>query len=166
MARIKTTACLASSSGAQPSVNAPSSPSMSATPSASTQPRATLPPQGYAQAYQWAPLHLLAETSNQLPTDHLATLLKGVADEPSCAIDREDDRNLGVRIPLRGLPICVDDRATNGVPFTFIYSAIFKRLRLRLPFTFFEKELLTELNVAPCQLHSNAWGFIRAFEIL
>ena len=64
------------------------------------------------------------------------------------------------------MPICVDDRATNGVPFTFIYSAIFKRLRLRLPFTFFEKELLTELNVAPCQLHPNGWGFIRAFEIL
>jgi len=63
------------------------------------------------------------------------------------------------------MPICVDDRATNGVPFTFIYSAIFKRLRLRLPFTFFEKDLLTELNVAPCQLHPNAWAFIRAFEI-
>jgi len=64
------------------------------------------------------------------------------------------------------MPICVDDRVTNGVPFTFIYSAIFKRLRLRLPFTFFEKDLLTELNVAPCQLHPNAWAFIRAFEIL
>jgi len=64
------------------------------------------------------------------------------------------------------MPVCVDDRATNGVPFTFIYSAIFKRLRLRLPFTFFEKDLLTELNVAPCQLHPNAWAFIPAFEIL
>ena len=62
--------------------------------------------------------------------------------------------------------ICADDRATNGVPFTFVYSAIFKRLKLRLPFTFFEKELMMELNVAPCQLHSNAWAFIRAFEIL
>ena len=78
------------------------------------------------QAYEWAPLHLLAETSNQLPADHLATLLNGAADEPSCAIDREDDRNLGVRIPPQGMPICVDDRATNRVPFTFIYSAIFK----------------------------------------
>ena len=99
MARTKTTARLASSSGAQPSSSAPSSPSTSATPSTSTQPGATLPPQGYAQAYQWAPLHLLAETSSQLPADHLATLLKSVADEPSCALDKEDDRNLGVRIP-------------------------------------------------------------------
>jgi len=35
-----------------------------------------------------------------------------------------------------------------------------------LPFTFFEKELMMELNVAPCQLHPNAWALIRAFEIL
>jgi len=64
------------------------------------------------------------------------------------------------------MPICADDRATNGVPFVFIYSAIFKRSKLRLPFTFFEKELIMELNVAPCQLHPNAWAFIRAFQIL
>jgi len=109
---------------------------------------------------------LLAETSTQLPDDHLTNLLSSDADEPTCALDRQDDSHLGVCIPPRGMPICVDDRATNGVPFTFIYSAIFKRLRLRLPFTFFKKDLLTELNVAPCQLHPNAWAFIRVFEIL
>jgi len=99
MARTKTTAHLASSSGAQPSTSAPSSLSTSATPSADIQPRATLAPEDYAQAYKWAPLYLLAETFSQLPTDHLATLLKGADDEPSRAVDREDDRNLGVRIP-------------------------------------------------------------------
>ena len=116
--------------------------------------------------YQWAPLHLLAETSTQLPNDHLANLLRNDTDESTCALDREDDSHLNVCIPPRGMPICVDDRANNGVPFTFIYSAIFKRLHLRLPFIFFEKDLLTELNVAPCQLHPNAWAFIRSFEIL
>jgi len=114
--------------------------------------------------YKWAPLHLLAETSTQLPDDHLTILLSSDSDEPTCALDREDDSHLDVCIPPRDMPICTDDRANNGVPFTFIYSAIFKRLRLLLPFTFFEKDLLTELNVAPCQLHPNA--FIRAFEIL
>jgi len=116
--------------------------------------------------YQWAPFHLLAETSTQLPDDHLTNLLSSDSDEPTCALDREDDSHLDVCIPPRDMPICMDDRATNGVPFTFIYSAVFKRLLLRLPFTFFEKDLLTELNVAPCQLHPNAWAFIRAFEIL
>ena len=43
---------------------------------------------------------------------------------------------------------------------------MFKRTALRLPFSGFERELLTEINVAPTQLHPNSWAFIRAFEIL
>jgi len=160
MARIKTIVRLASSSGAQPSASAPPPPSTSALPYAAPSQH------NYARVYQWAPLHLLAETSTQLPGDHLTNLLSSDSDEPTCTLDREDVSHLGVCFPRRDMPVCVDDRATNGVPFTFIYSAIFKRLRLRLPFTFFEKDLLTELNVAPYQLHPNAWAFIRAFEIL
>ena len=37
---------------------------------------------------------------------------------------------------------------------------------MRLPLSIFEKELLTELNVVPAQLHPNNWPFIRAFIIL
>jgi len=152
MACLKQTArIVASSSGAQPLASALASPPPDATSY-----------QDNARVYEWAPLALLAETSTQLPKGHLKTLLSNDTDEPSCAIDRENDFNVRIRIPPRGMPICADDRATNGVPFTFIYSAIFKRL----PFTFFEKELMMELNVAPCQLHPNAWAFIRAFEIL
>jgi len=43
---------------------------------------------------------------------------------------------------------------------------VFKKVKLRLPFTRFERELLTELNIAPAQLHPNSWAFIRAFQIL
>ena len=43
---------------------------------------------------------------------------------------------------------------------------MFKRVGLRLPFSSFERELLTELNMAPAQLHPNSWAFIRAFGIL
>jgi len=53
--------------------------------------------------------------------NHLTNLLSSDTDEPTCTLDREDDSHLGVCIPPRGMPICVDDRATNGVPFTFIY---------------------------------------------
>ena len=156
MARLKQTArIVASSSGAQPSASAPAPPPPDATSFHDN-----------ARVYDWAPLALLAETSTLLPQGHLKSLLSNDPDEPSCAIDRENDFNIRIRIPPRGMPICADDRATNGVPFTFVYSAIFKRLKLRLPFTFFEKELMMELNVAPCQLHPNAWAFIRAFEIL
>jgi len=43
---------------------------------------------------------------------------------------------------------------------------VFKRISLRLPFTTFERELLTKVNVAPAQLHPNGWAFVRAFQIL
>ena len=156
MARLKQTArVIVSSSGAQPSASAPASP-----------PPVVTSFHDNAKVYDWAPLALLSETSILLPEDHLNSLLSHDPDEPSCSIDRENDFHIRVRIPPRGMPICADDRATNGVPFVFVYSAIFKRLKLRLPFTFFEKELMMELNVAPCQLHPNAWAFIRAFQIL
>jgi len=51
-------------------------------------------------------------------------------------------------------------------PIYFIYSTVFQRLGLRLPFTPFERALLTEVNVSPAQLHPNNWVFVRAFLIL
>jgi len=60
----------------------------------------------------------------------------------------------------------VDHRSNGGKPFFFLYQTMFKRTGLRLPFSGFERELLTEINVAPAQLHPNNWAFIRAFEIL
>jgi len=60
----------------------------------------------------------------------------------------------------------VDDKSNGGKPFFFLYQAVFKRICLRLPFTTFKMELLTEVNVAPAQLHPNGWAFVRAFQIL
>jgi len=51
-------------------------------------------------------------------------------------------------------------------PFSFFYTTIFTKIRLRLPLSFFEKALLTELNVTLTQLHSNSWVFIRTFVVL
>ena len=114
MARLKQTArTIASSSGAQPSASAPAPP-----------PPVATSYHDNARVYNWAPLALLAETSTLLPQGHLKSLLSSDPDEPSCAIDRENDFNILVCIPPRGMPICVDDRATNGVPFVFIYSAL------------------------------------------
>ena len=65
-----------------------------------------------------------------------------------------------------GVPVCVDSRATGGSPFFFLYQMVFKRVGLRLPFTSFERELLTQINTAPAQLHPNSWAFVRGFQIL
>jgi len=47
-----------------------------------------------------------------------------------------------------------------------MYQTVFKRVGVRLPFTPFERELLTEINTAPVQLHPNSWAFVRGFQIL
>ena len=62
--------------------------------------------------------------------------------------------------------MCADDQANDGEPFFVLYSTVFKRIKLRLPLTGFERALLTEINVATAQLHPNSWAFMRAFTIL
>ena len=62
--------------------------------------------------------------------------------------------------------MCSDESSNLEGPFYFIYSTVFRRLDLRLPFTPFERALLTEVNVAPAQLLPNSWAFVRAFTIL
>jgi len=43
---------------------------------------------------------------------------------------------------------------------------MFKKVKLLFPFTRFERELLTELDIAPAQLHPNSWAFVRAYQII
>ena len=43
---------------------------------------------------------------------------------------------------------------------------VFKTIGVRLPFSRFERELLTEINAASAQLYPNSWAFVKAFDIL
>jgi len=65
-----------------------------------------------------------------------------------------------------GEPVCCDESSDPDGPFCFFYATFFKKVLLRLPLSIFEKELLTEVNVPPAQVHTNSWAFIRAFLIL
>ena len=62
--------------------------------------------------------------------------------------------------------VCIDEFADLEDPIFFMYSTVFKRLKLRLPLTGFEHALLTEVNVAPAPLHPNSWAFVTTFAIL
>lgn len=62
--------------------------------------------------------------------------------------------------------VCRDNYCDSSRPFCFFYGTVFIKLYLHLPLTIFEKEILTELNFCPTQLHLNSWAFIRAFVIL
>ncbi|KAJ1409231.1 hypothetical protein SESBI_22956 [Sesbania bispinosa] len=48
----------------------------------------------------------------------------------------------------------------------FMSAFMVHRLKIRLPFSAFQKSMLRHYRVAPSQLHPNAWGFIKAFEVL
>ena len=64
---------------------------------------------------------------------------------------------VSVRPCEKGEPVCANDRANPARgPFFFMYSTIFKRVKLRLLLTGFERTLLTKVNMAPAQLHPNS----------
>jgi len=120
----------------------------------------------YEALYTWAPEELLNEctslTTYQDLEDH-----RGDPDLYNFnAFCRTHDAHISVRPGRPGEPVCIDERAKKRKPFFFMYQAVFKRLGVRLPFTPFERELLTEINTAPAQLHPNSWGFVRGFQIL
>jgi len=69
---------------------------------------------------------------------------------------RRHDDDITVLPYTLGEPVCGDERANNGVPFFYFYQVVFKTIGVRLPFSRFEKELLTEINAAPTQLYPNS----------
>ncbi|MED6207488.1 hypothetical protein PIB30_036261 [Stylosanthes scabra] len=55
--------------------------------------------------------------------------------------------------------------ASEGDPhFLWVYQELFTRLGVRLPFTNFQKEVMTRCRVAVSQLHLNGLGLLRTFE--
>jgi len=114
----------------------------------------------------WASDELLVETSSLTSIANWRAYLESEPDFKGRAFGRECDAYIVVGPCTTGEPVCIDNRSNIGEPFFFFYQTVFKRIRQCLPFTGFERELLTEINVAPAQLHPNSWAFIRAFSIL
>ncbi|MED6113031.1 hypothetical protein PIB30_067247 [Stylosanthes scabra] len=71
------------------------------------------------------------------------------------------DFRLEVAGPSDRLPF----QAREGDPhFLWVYQELFTRLGVRLPFTDFQKEVMTRCRVAVSQLRLNGWGLLRTFE--
>jgi len=125
-----------------------------------------LHPKCYKALYPWASAELLVETSTLTSSEDVR---KNRDDEPDCVgrvFGRESDAYVSVRPCAKGEPMCSDEWTNDGEPYFFLYQTVFKRIKLRLPLTGFERALLKEINVAPAQLHPNSWAFMRAFSIL
>ncbi|MED6152434.1 hypothetical protein PIB30_092058 [Stylosanthes scabra] len=60
------------------------------------------------------------------------------------------------RVPFRA--------GEEGPHFLWVYQELFTRLRMRLPFSDFQRDVMTRCCVAVSKLHLNGWGFILAFE--
>ena len=126
-----------------------------------------LPPRSpYKEKYRWASDDLLVECS----TLNSVTDVEAHRGDPTVynfnAFHKTHDSHVLVCRVKPGEPVCVDARATGGSPFFFVYQMVFKRVGLHLTFTPIERELLTEINTAPAQLHPNSWAFVRGFQIL
>lgn len=47
-----------------------------------------------------------------------------------------------------------------------MYDKVVSDMNVRPPFTKLQQEVLTELDLAPSQLHPNGWAFLRAYELV
>jgi len=103
-----------------------------------------------------SPSNLLKETSEFTTHENIVLYRKSESCHKSRIFGREHEKFVRV-VPGRvDEPVCCDESSNSEGPFCFIYSTILKKLSLRLPFTSFERALLTEINVALAQLHPNS----------
>ena len=107
----------------------------------------------YKSLYHWAPDNLLAETSKITSFEDIEAYKEGESSHKTRIFGKEHDRFVKALPYRKGEPVCIGESADSEDPFFYVYSTVFKRLKLRLPFTRFEHALLTKVNVAPAQLH-------------
>ena len=118
------------------------------------------------ELYAWASHELLDEFSNLLSTRAVRENMGDPCSYNHRAFAKRHDDDITVLPCTLREPVCGDKRANDGVPFFYFYQVVFKSTGVRLPFSRFERELLTEINAALAQLYPNSWAFVKAFDII
>ena len=95
----------------------------------------------YKTLYHWAFYELLTETSKITSYKDVTSYKESESDEKFRIFGREHDAYVSVRPCREGKPVCVDDRASPKEPFFFMYSTVFKWIKLRFRFTGFTRSL-------------------------
>jgi len=101
--------------------------------------------------YLWAKKDLLKETSYYTTQQHLRDLR-----ENGCTMSKRHGSHVKTVECREGEPICCNKSSDLEGQFCFFYATLFTKVLSQLALSIFEKELLTELNVAPAQLHPNS----------
>ncbi|MED6199348.1 hypothetical protein PIB30_075119 [Stylosanthes scabra] len=110
------------------------------------------------ELYGWVDAEVFTQSS-VLASEHLPELRREMRLAQDLASER--DFVLEVARPSNRLPFqALEDRTH----FLWVYVELFMRLGVRLPFSDFQREVLTRCQVAASQLHLNGWGFLRTFE--
>ncbi|MED6226815.1 hypothetical protein PIB30_107473 [Stylosanthes scabra] len=110
------------------------------------------------ELYGWVDAEVFTQSS-VLASEHLPELRREMRLAQHLASERDyvlEAAGPSDRLPFRAL----EDRTH----FLWVYVELFMRLGVRLPFSDFQREVLTRCQVAASQLHLNGWGFLRTFE--
>ncbi|MED6141365.1 hypothetical protein PIB30_102696, partial [Stylosanthes scabra] len=110
------------------------------------------------ELYGWVDAEVFTQSS-VLASEHLPELRREMRLAQDVASERDyvlEAAGPSDRLPFRAL----EDRTH----FLWVYVELFTRLGVRLPFSDFQREVLTRCQVAASQLHLNGWGFLHTFE--
>ncbi|MED6224821.1 hypothetical protein PIB30_087809 [Stylosanthes scabra] len=110
------------------------------------------------ELYGWVDAEVFTHSS-VLASEHLPELCREMRLTQDPASERDfvlEATGPSDRLPFQAL----EDRTH----FLWVYVELFTRLGVRLPFSDFQREVLTRCRVAASQLHLNGWGFLRTFE--
>ena len=94
---------------------------------------ASVPSPDFKKLYPWATPTLLKETSSVNSAGTVLRLKKG--EDPHLSFHKEHDDKMMVLPCPPDVPVCVDDKGNNGGLFCFVYTTLFKKVKLRFPFT-------------------------------